>query len=104
MDLESSFDLGLEGSKEASKGILRGGLEGTLLFNVVFLVFLAYVVESEHNIYHAHLLLFNCFFCHLKRKQKSNDLFLETNETMEKENQKMNNVVVEANFFLSFWV
>lgn len=55
-DLEGRIDLGLKGSVEASEGIVRVSIIGTLLFDVVFVIFLADIVEPEQNVDHAHLL------------------------------------------------
>lgn len=57
--MKSSFDFGFEGGVEVSEGIVAVGIEVALLFDVVLVVLLAYLVDAEENVDHAHF--FVCF-------------------------------------------
>lgn len=52
---ESGFEFGFNGGVEASKGIVGGGVEFSLLVDVVLVEFLADDVDSEQNVDHAHV-------------------------------------------------
>lgn len=56
----SGFDFGFDGGVEASEGIVGGGVEFSLLVDVVLVEFLADDVDSEQNVDHAHLFLLWC--------------------------------------------
>lgn len=54
-DKESFVDFGFNGSVEASEGVVAMSIEVTLFLDIILVVFLANVVESEENIDHGHL-------------------------------------------------
>ena len=61
-DLDSRFEVGLDGGVEASEGVVAGDIEILLLFDVVFVVLLADRIDSGQDVDHAHLLLLFVFY------------------------------------------
>ena len=61
-DLNSRFEVGLDGGVEASEGVVAGDIEILLLFDVVFVVLLADRVDSGQDVDHAHLLQLFVFY------------------------------------------
>lgn len=57
---ESGFEFGLNGCVEASKGIIGGSVEFSLLVDVVLVEFLADDVDPEQDFEHAHVLFLWC--------------------------------------------
>ena len=56
--MKSRFDFGFDGGVEVSEGIVAVGIEVALLFDVVLVVLLAYLVDAEQNVDHAHFFFF----------------------------------------------
>ena len=56
--MKSRFDFGFDGGVEVSEGIVAVGIEVALLFDVVLVVLLAYLVDAEQNVDHAHFFSF----------------------------------------------
>lgn len=54
--MESGFDLSFKGGVEASEGIVAGGVEFTLLVDVILVVLFADGVDAEEDVYDAHFL------------------------------------------------
>lgn len=67
---ESGFEFGFNGGVEASKGIVGGGVEFSLLVDVILVEFLADDVDSEQNVDHAHV--FCCFGVWFWRDEREN--------------------------------
>ena len=56
--MKSRFDFGFDGGVEVSEGIVAVGIEVALLFDVILVVLLAYLVDAEQNVDHAHFFFF----------------------------------------------
>lgn len=66
LNMESGIDVVFDFSEEASEGVVAIGIELPLFLDVILLVSLAYLVDSEENVDHAHsffllLLIEDCF-------------------------------------------
>lgn len=57
LDMKSRFNVSFDAGVEASKGIVTVGIEIALLVDIVLVEFLAYLINSENNVDHAHLSL-----------------------------------------------
>lgn len=49
-NIESLLNSGINGCVETSESIITIGVEFTLFINVVFVIFFAYVVDTEENV------------------------------------------------------
>ena len=55
--MNSRFNVSFDAGVEASEDIVTGGIEVSMLVDVVLVEFLAYLIDSENNVDHAHLSL-----------------------------------------------
>lgn len=73
--MKSSINVGFDGSVEPSKVIVSIGTEVSLLLEIVFLVLLAYGVDSEQNVDNTHLVVVSGSSSSRKRKRATEEIF-----------------------------